>query len=288
MFQKEWEVLVVDDDPDVLAVSKLALRSVKVYGVPLKIHTCGSMAEAVELFNTKADLLPSLAVALIDVVMETDTAGLDLCRFVREERKNPLTQLFIRTGQPGVAPERAVIDRYDINGYFTKAEATEDKLYSMIKSGVRQYYWSAFVLGIVPMVRQIAAEFGSRAAMAKTLQNFYDAAFQERSGAPIESYSNIRIASMFGGEIAAIVGWDKAAALAARNRLLQLPGVPLGLPGDQYVIGDDHQLLIKVGARPNVAEAYLVATPTFRVPEFVPEVMYNALSAIASNWHFSK
>jgi len=288
MFQKEWEVLVVDDDPDVRAVSRLALRSVKVYGVPLKIHTCGSMAEAVELFNTKADLLPSLAVALIDVVMETDTAGLDLCRFVREERKNPLTQLFIRTGQPGVAPERAVIDRYDINGYFTKAEATEDKLYSMIKSGVRQYYWSAFVLGIVPMVRQVAAEFGSRAAMAKTLQNFYDAAFQERSGAPIESYSNIRIASMFGGEIAAIVGWDTASAFAARDRLLQLPGVPLGPQGDQYVIGDDHQLLIKVCARPNVAEAYLVAAPTFRVPEFVPEVMYNALSAIASNWQFSK
>ena len=288
MFQKEWEVLVVDDDPDVLAVSRLALRSVKVYGVPLKIHTCGSMAEAVELFNTKADLLPSLAVALIDVVMETDTAGLDLCRFVREERKNPLTQLFIRTGQPGVAPERAVIDRYDINGYFTKAEATEDKLYSMIKSGVRQYYWSAFVLGIVPMVRQIAAEFGSRAAMSKMLQNFYDAAFQERSGAPVESYSNIRIASMFDGEIAAMVGWDKAEALAARDRLLQLPGVALGPPGDQYVIGDDHQLLIKVCARPNVAEAYLVATPTFRVPAFVPEVMYNALSAIASNWHFSK
>ena len=288
MFQKEWEVLVVDDDPDVLAVSRLALRSVKVYGVPLKIHTCGSMAEAVELFNTKADLLPALAVALIDVVMETDTAGLDLCRYVREERKNPLTQLFIRTGQPGVAPERAVIDRYDINGYFTKAEATEDKLYSMIKSGVRQYYWSAFVLGIVPMVRQVAAEFGSRAAMAKTLQNFYDAAFQERSGAPVESYSNIRIASMFDGEIAAMVGWDKAEALAARDRLLQLPGVALGLPGDQYVIGDDHQLLIKVCARPNVAEAYLVATPSFRVPAFVPEVMYNALAAIASNWHFSK
>jgi CheY-like chemotaxis protein len=288
MFQKEWEVLVVDDDPDVLAVSRLALRSVKVYGVPLKIHTCGSMAEAVELFNTKADLLPALAVALIDVVMETDTAGLDLCRYVREERKNPLTQLFIRTGQPGVAPERAVIDRYDINGYFTKAEATEDKLYSMIKSGVRQYYWSAFVLGIVPMVRQIAAEFGSRAAMSKMLQNFYDAAFQERSGAPVESYSNIRIASMFDGEIAAMVGWDKAEALAARDRLLQLPGVALGPPGDQYVIGDDHQLLIKVGARPNVAEAYLMATPTFRVPEFVPEVMYDALSAIASNWHFSK
>ena len=51
MFQKEWEVLVVDDDPDVLAVSRLALRSVKVYGVPLKIHTCGSMAEALSLIH---------------------------------------------------------------------------------------------------------------------------------------------------------------------------------------------------------------------------------------------
>ena len=101
MFQKEWEVLLVDDEPDVLAVSKLAMRSLRVYGMPLKLHTCASKAEAVELIETKADLLPSLAVALIDVVMETDPAGLDLCRFIREERRNPLTQLFIRTGQPG-------------------------------------------------------------------------------------------------------------------------------------------------------------------------------------------
>jgi hypothetical protein len=39
MFQKEWEVLIVDDDPDVLAVSRLALRGVKVRGEPLKLHT---------------------------------------------------------------------------------------------------------------------------------------------------------------------------------------------------------------------------------------------------------
>ena len=40
-----------------------------------------------------------------------------------------------------MSPERAVLDRYDINGYFTKAEATEDKLYSLVKS-VRQYLWT--------------------------------------------------------------------------------------------------------------------------------------------------
>lgn len=148
MFQKEWEVLIVDDERDVFEVSRLALKNVKVYGVPLKLHYYASKAEAVELVSNKSDYAPALAVALIDVVMETDTAGLDLCRFLREERRNPFTQLFIRTGQPGTAPERVVVDRYEINGYFTKSEATEDKLYSMITSGVRQYYWSILALGI--------------------------------------------------------------------------------------------------------------------------------------------
>ena len=42
MFFNEWNILVVDDEPDVLAVTKLALRDVTVYGLPLKIHTASS------------------------------------------------------------------------------------------------------------------------------------------------------------------------------------------------------------------------------------------------------
>jgi CheY-like chemotaxis protein len=133
VFNKAWEVLLVDDDPDVLAVSKLAMKSFTVYGIPLEIHSCTSKAEAIELFNTKQDLMPTLAVAFIDVVMETDEAGLELCQYIREELKNRIVQLFVRTGQPGIAPERAVIDRYDINGYFSKVETTADKLYSLTK-----------------------------------------------------------------------------------------------------------------------------------------------------------
>jgi len=45
---------------------------------------------------------------LIDVVMETDTAGLELCQYIREKMKNQLTRIYIRTGQPGIAPERTV------------------------------------------------------------------------------------------------------------------------------------------------------------------------------------
>jgi CheY-like chemotaxis protein len=144
MLFKEWNVLLVDDEPDVLTVTKLALRDMRIYDLPLKIYTAASKAEAVELLNTKLAVAgkpgATVAVALIDVVMETDHAGLDLCKQIRGEMKNWSSQLYIRTGQPGIAPERKVIDEYDISGYISKVEATEQKLYTLIKSGVRQWY----------------------------------------------------------------------------------------------------------------------------------------------------
>jgi hypothetical protein len=46
--------------------------------------------------------------------------------------KNWSSQLFIPL-PARVAPERKVIDEYDISGYLTKVEATEQKLYTLIK-----------------------------------------------------------------------------------------------------------------------------------------------------------
>ena len=46
MFFKEWEVLLVDDEPDVLQVSRLAMRHFEVYGLPLRLHTAKSKALA--------------------------------------------------------------------------------------------------------------------------------------------------------------------------------------------------------------------------------------------------
>ena len=141
MFAKEITVLAVDDEPDVLSVTKLALRSMKVGGLPLNVYTATSKAEAIELLNgplgSQVRGISRIAVAFIDVVMETDHAGLELCQYIRETMGNKITQIYVRTGQPGVAPERAVIDRYDITGYLSKVEATEDKLYSLVRAGIR-------------------------------------------------------------------------------------------------------------------------------------------------------
>src|SRR4051794_14112667 len=125
MLQKEWPVLVVDDEPDVLAVTRLVLKDVHVDGVPIKLYTAASKAEAIQALTSSAGppASPYFAVVLVDVVMETASAGLEVCDFLRNNLKNKTTQLYVRTGQAGLAPERAVIDRYDINGYFTKVES---------------------------------------------------------------------------------------------------------------------------------------------------------------------
>ena len=76
---------------------------------------------------------------LLDVVMETDHAGLDVARFVREEARNSFVRIILRTGQPGQAPESKVITDYDINDYKEKTELTSKKLFTLMHAALRSY-----------------------------------------------------------------------------------------------------------------------------------------------------
>jgi hypothetical protein len=48
-------------------------------------------------------------------------------------------RIILRTGQPGQAPERAVIVDYDINDYKAKTELTADKLFTSVTAALRGY-----------------------------------------------------------------------------------------------------------------------------------------------------
>ncbi len=61
-----------------------------------------------------------------------------------------------------------MIDRYDIIGDFTKAEATEDKLYSLVKSGIRQYAWSYYSTASLEFFLALNKAPGSREKLAAT------------------------------------------------------------------------------------------------------------------------
>lgn len=131
-----WQVLIVDDEPEVHAVTRLALRRFRFEDKPLIVHTAASAEEALGIVRQLGD---ELAMALIDVVMESEHAGLDLVKAIREEIGNHLTRLVLRTGQPGYAPESEVIRNYDINDYKEKTELTAQKFQTLMYGGLRNY-----------------------------------------------------------------------------------------------------------------------------------------------------
>ncbi len=132
---ESWKVLVVDDEPDIHAVLRLALRDMVVEGHRLQLFDAGSVAEA------KAVLLahPDVALILLDVVMETELAGLDLVRYVRQEAGNRMVRIVLVTGQPGFAPQREVVANYEIDGYRLKSELTADRIFVSVYAGLRAY-----------------------------------------------------------------------------------------------------------------------------------------------------
>lgn len=132
---EKWKVLIVDDEPEVHAVTKLALSDFQFLGRGLEFYSAFSGAEACELIDAQ----PDAAILLLDVVMESDDAGLKVARYIREEAQNHYTRIILRTGQPGQAPERTVIVNYDINDYKSKTELTAQKLFTTVMSSLRSY-----------------------------------------------------------------------------------------------------------------------------------------------------
>ena len=132
---RPWKVLVVDDEEQVHQVTRLTLNKFTYQARGLQILNAYSASEAKKILEEHNDI----SVALIDVVMETDTAGLDLVKFIREKLKNVRLRIVLRTGQPGQAPESDVIKNYDINDYKSKTELTLQKLYTLLFSTLRSY-----------------------------------------------------------------------------------------------------------------------------------------------------
>ena len=133
--QPPWKVLLVDDEPEVHEVTRLVLASFRFDDRPLQIISAHSASEAREILRAHDDI----AVAFLDVVMETDQAGLELAQFIRTDLANPDIRIVLRTGQPGQAPEHEVIARYDINDYKEKTELTAQKLSTTLFAALRAW-----------------------------------------------------------------------------------------------------------------------------------------------------
>jgi len=108
---RKWKIAVIDDDPAVHDGTRFALSDYSLNGQSLEILSAHSAAEGRKLMAAHSDI----AAVLLDVIMETDVAGLELVEYIRNVLKNETVRIILRTGQPGQAPERRVIVQYDIN-----------------------------------------------------------------------------------------------------------------------------------------------------------------------------
>ena len=132
---RTWKLLVVDDDEFVHKVTNMVLADYSFEGRKLSLISAYSAAEAKEVLQKDKDI----AVILLDVVMETNQAGLDLANWIRNETNNHMVRIILRTGQPGEAPEQNVIFEYDINDYREKSELTAQKLSTTVTTAIRSY-----------------------------------------------------------------------------------------------------------------------------------------------------
>jgi len=130
-----WKILVVDDEPEIHIVTKFVLDKFEWENRSLQFYDALSAAEARGVLHKEQDI----AVCLIDVVMESNDAGLNLVKYIRDELQNTQVRIVLRTGQPGYAPEKSVIREYDINDYKDKTELTEIKLHTVMCSALRSY-----------------------------------------------------------------------------------------------------------------------------------------------------
>lgn len=132
---KTWRILVIDDDESVHQITRLVLADALVENRKLELVSAYSSVEAKEILLQDSDF----CMAFVDVVMETDHAGLELVEWIRKDLGNQAIRLVLRTGQAGSAPEATVIKQFDINDYKEKTDFTSGKMITSVYAAIRGY-----------------------------------------------------------------------------------------------------------------------------------------------------
>ena len=133
--QQTWRILTVDDDIGFQRATAFALGEMEVLGRRIEVQQAFSYRDAAMLLAEEQDI----ALVLLDVVMETEDAGLRLVKTLREVIGNAEIRIVMLTGEPGMAPAQSVMSDYDVNDYWTKSELTAERLRTVLTAGVRSY-----------------------------------------------------------------------------------------------------------------------------------------------------
>ena len=130
-----WKVLLVDEEMDLVKVTRLIIKNHTFHQRPVECLEAYSAAEARQVLADH----PDIAVAFIDVAMETFDSGLNLVDYIRKNLGNTLMRIVMLTKETGRMPERYRVDHLDIDDYKEKGDLNEDRLYNTLRSTLKAY-----------------------------------------------------------------------------------------------------------------------------------------------------
>ena len=130
-----WRLLIADDDVDVHAATRFALRNLKFKGRPVAFVDAYSGVETLEILQNQTDI----ALVLLDVVMESPNAGLLVAQTIRQQYWNCPLRVILRTGQAGLYRDYDVAQKYEVDGILTKGDLTTNKLIVTVICALRNY-----------------------------------------------------------------------------------------------------------------------------------------------------
>lgn len=127
--KRKVKVLIVDDDKDIHTITHLTLGDFEEEQWKVDLIDAYSGKEAIEIVSNTNDVM----IILLDIVMETEHAGLDVVKYIRDELLNEEVKIVVRTGQAGSFTEEAVKQGFKINGFQHKASLTASDLKKELK-----------------------------------------------------------------------------------------------------------------------------------------------------------
>ena len=130
-----WKVLIVDNDPDIQSVIELALFDLTVLDRRLAYIHAYSEQDAYQGIKDNNDI----ALVLLNVDIETDDAGLNVVKYIREKLCREAIRIVLMTDQSDYCPDETVIKDYDISDYKSKNDLTRSKLMPSVFAAIRSY-----------------------------------------------------------------------------------------------------------------------------------------------------
>ncbi len=124
-----WNILVIDDDMEVHAITTLALKGVKIHGKGLNLIHAFSSIDGIAYLKDRSNI----DLILLDMVMETQDAGLKVAQWLNEESDQDTRPVVIlRTGHPGLLTTDDIMTNTHFDGMIEKSRVTYHNLINLL------------------------------------------------------------------------------------------------------------------------------------------------------------